>query len=329
MKAIGGYFELELGQKTEYHKNAIKLNSGRAALEYILRLRKYDKVYMPLYTCDTIFEPLDKLGIAHEFYNINEKMEPVFDFSVIKTNEAFLYTNYYGLKDKFIKRLVLQHESIIIDNVPAFFSQPIAGFDCFYSPRKYFGVPDGGYLYLKEPLKERVRLERDYSLNRASHLLKRIDVSPEAGYEDYIVSNEELCYVAPKRMSRLTERILGSIDYEEVICKRRENFMYLHKRLDELNEFDLSDVDFNKSTAIVYPFYYDGTPNLRSNLIKEKIYVAQYWPNVLDWAAPDSIENRLTQKLIALPIDQRYGTADMRRIIKVLNEIIGEKNGQA
>lgn len=38
---IGGYFELELPRFTEYHSEAIALNSGRFCLEYILRCRKY------------------------------------------------------------------------------------------------------------------------------------------------------------------------------------------------------------------------------------------------------------------------------------------------
>ena len=32
--SIGGYFELELPQGEEYHKNAIRLNTGRNAFEY-------------------------------------------------------------------------------------------------------------------------------------------------------------------------------------------------------------------------------------------------------------------------------------------------------
>ena len=37
MKTIGGYFELELKKNEEYHKDALSLNTGRNALEYILK----------------------------------------------------------------------------------------------------------------------------------------------------------------------------------------------------------------------------------------------------------------------------------------------------
>ena len=69
---IGGYFELELNKGHEYHPQAIRLNSGRNAFEYILRAKKYKKVYMPFYTCEVMFEPLQKLNLNFENYSIDE-----------------------------------------------------------------------------------------------------------------------------------------------------------------------------------------------------------------------------------------------------------------
>lgn len=76
MKSIGGYFGLELSQKEEYHKDATRLNTGRNALEYVLKARQYDKVYIPYYTCEVVLEPINKLNIEYEFYSINERFEP-------------------------------------------------------------------------------------------------------------------------------------------------------------------------------------------------------------------------------------------------------------
>ena len=46
-KPIGGYFELELPLHSELHADAIALNGGRFCLEYLLRCRKYSKIYIP------------------------------------------------------------------------------------------------------------------------------------------------------------------------------------------------------------------------------------------------------------------------------------------
>ena len=78
--SIGGYYSLELPLLTEYHHDAIRLNSGRNCLEYILLSRKYKTVYIPYYICDAILKPFDKLGINYTFYHIN------FDFEIIPSS---------------------------------------------------------------------------------------------------------------------------------------------------------------------------------------------------------------------------------------------------
>lgn len=102
--AIGGYFELELPVHQEFHSGAIALNSGRSCLEYILRCRRYSKVYIPYYTCDSVIEPIVKLGIAYEFYHIDKMYHIVGDI-VLSNGEALLYTNYWGMKNKYCAQL--------------------------------------------------------------------------------------------------------------------------------------------------------------------------------------------------------------------------------
>ena len=137
-KAIGGYFGLELRHGEHYHKDAIRLNTARNCFEYVLRSRQYTKVYIPYYTCEVMLEPLNKLGVQYEFYSINEKLEPAL-LPNLKENEAFLYTNYYDLKQDCVLKLAnCFGNRLIIDNAQAFFAKPIQGIDTFYSARKFF-----------------------------------------------------------------------------------------------------------------------------------------------------------------------------------------------
>ena len=142
MSPIGGYFELELRKGEEYHKDAIRLNSGRNAFEYILRARGYKKVYLPYYTCNVMLEPINRLSLEYEFYHIDEHLEPLFNYNKIGENEAFIFTNYFGLKGKIVQKLSKICTNLIIDDSQAFFENPIAGIDTFYSPIKFFGIPD-------------------------------------------------------------------------------------------------------------------------------------------------------------------------------------------
>ena len=226
MKAIGGYFELELGQGLEFHTNAIRLNSGRNAFEYVLRARKYKKVYLPYYTCDVMLEPIKKLELDFEFYSIDENLLPVFNFSKVRSKEAFVYTNYFGICDRQVEKVFQTCENLIIDNSQAFFSKPLSGVDTFYSPRKFFGVPDGAYLYTNKKLD--VELEQDISYQRFEHLLGRVDKDAEEFYTAFIRNDNALINQPIKKMSKLTQRLMASIDYDVVADKRKLNFSFLH-----------------------------------------------------------------------------------------------------
>lgn len=315
MKEIGGYFELELPQLEEYHSTAIRLNTGRNAFEYILAANhQYSRIFLPYYTCDVLLQPIKKMGIQYEFYPINENLDPIFDFSKIGKHDAFLYTNYFGLKADSIQLLSNTVNNLIIDNAQAFYELPINQIDTFYSARKFFGVPDGAYLYCKKKLDK--QFERDESYNRFNPLIKRIDVNANFGYDE-LKNNEALLNNQPiKQMSPLTQRMLSSIDYKRVAKTRRENFIFLHDVLHNRNQLQLKHSDDTVSMA--YPFLAKNNLALRKKLIDNKIYTAQYWTNVKEWTGNNSFEYYLTENLICLPIDQRYNIEDLKIILELL-----------
>jgi len=61
MNSIGGYFELELLRREEYHKNAIRLNTGRNAFEYVAAP----------YETNGIIDKMMKCWDEREIYHIN------------------------------------------------------------------------------------------------------------------------------------------------------------------------------------------------------------------------------------------------------------------
>lgn len=314
MEAIGGYFSLELPLHEEYHKDAIRLNTGRNCLEYILRARGYKKVYVPYYTCEAVMEPINKLGIPYEFYHIDIHFE-IRDRFTLKADEALLYTNYFGLKQRYVEQLAEKTGTrLIVDNTQAFYAKPITGIDTLYTCRKFFGVADGAYLYTDKQLDE--EFVQDESYDRMAHLLKRIDLSAVQGFADFRKVDDSLDNQPIRRMSKLTKRIMQSIDYEAAAKKRRENFQLLHEVLGEENNLVLAlDED---AVPMIYPFL-APVKGLREKLIENKVFVARYWPNVLEWATKDDIEYLLAYQMQPLPIDQRYGKDDMGRIIRLIN----------
>ncbi len=315
MESIGGYFSLELPQRAEYHKHALRLNTGRNCLEYILRARGYKKVYVPYYTCEAVMEPIAKLGIPYEYYHIDIHLEIRAHFT-LKADEALLYTNYYGLRQRYVEQLAKKVGTrLIVDNTQAFYAKPLPGIDTFYTCRKFYGVADGAYLYSDAVLDEEI--EQDYSYDRMAHLLKRIDLSAEEGYADFRKADDGLDNQSIRRMSKMTQRMMQSIDYEAAAKRRRENYSLLHKALGGENNLELPlDED---AVPMVYP-YLAPVKGLREKLIENKVFVARYWPNVLDWSTKDDIEYLLACQMQPLPVDQRYGEEDIKRIIEIIKQ---------
>lgn len=315
MEPIGGYFGLELLHGSEYHKDAIRLNTGRNCLEYILRARGYKKVYLPYYTCEVVLEPFAKLGVEYEFYHIDIHLE-IRDKFTLKADEALLYVNYFGLKQRYVESLAAKvGERLIVDNTQAFYAKPIRGIDTFYTCRKFFGVPDGAYLYTDKLLD--AELEQDQSYARFMSLTKRIDLGAEAGYADFRELSKSLVGQPIKRMSNITQRMMQGIDYAFVAKQRRENYNQLNKELGSSNSLDLPLED--DAVPMVYP-YLTSSVGIREKLIDNKAFVARYWPNVLEWTKNEELENLLAYQMQPLPIDQRYGEEEMNYITHLINK---------
>ena len=68
---------------------------------------------------------------------------------------------------------------------------------------------------------------------------------------------------------------------------------------------------------MVYP-YWTEKDDLRKFLIYKKIYLAQYWPNVLEWCCTVDIETDLTNNGVHIPIDHRYNITDLSIISQII-----------
>jgi hypothetical protein len=70
---------------------------------------------------------------------------------------------------------------------------------------------------------------------------------------------------------------------------------------------------------MVYPYQTNDT-TLRARLIENQVFVATYWPNVLEWCNEGDFEYELCKNIIPIPIDQRYGEEDMKRVIEIIKQ---------
>ncbi|MGL4875263.1 MAG: hypothetical protein ACRC30_11505 [Clostridium sp.] len=327
MLEIGGFFELELKKATEYHNTKYKLNNGRNAVKFILEKKKYKKIYMPVYTCDSVYNCIKNLSIEIEEYNIDEEFLPKIDYSKIKENECILYVNYFGICgnqiSKVYKKCKKESKSdLIVDNTQGFFEKPKNETHTIYSARKFFGVPDGSYLHTEESL-DYNNLEKCKWGVDSLYLLDRIEQGASLAYPNFREAAKKHSLLGIQKMSDISQRILESIDYKEVLQRRNENFKYLHEELKSLNKLDIDIEKING--AMVYPFYHEQGEKIRKELIAKKIYIAKYWEDVLIKKNASEREKSLAKNIVAIPIDQRYGIQEMKYIINEFNNILRDK----
>lgn len=310
MKEIGGYLELECGHTPLYHQEATLLNSARNALRYIVQAYHIQKMYVPFYTCPVVWEALRAENVQISFYSVNQDLE--IDTLNMPTDAFILVNNYFGIKGKYITELAQKYPNLIVDNAQAFYA-PKQGVAAFYSPRKFFGLPDGGLVICGKTVTEDFEQSTSYDL--CSHLLKRHDLGASGAYADFQKNDDALINQPIQKMSKLTEALMGNIDYDLTRQKRLENFAVLHKALADKNELklDLSSDD----VPMAYPFL-TRADGVREKLIHNKIYVARYWPEIEKVCPNNSFELYLQLHLLPLPIDQRYNAEDMMHIIQIL-----------
>jgi hypothetical protein len=312
-KIIGGFFSLELPMRNEYHSQALRLNSARYALEYVLRVRHYKKIYLPAYICDSVLQPIKRLTIDYAFYLIDEHFAPIIDH--LPENDAcFLYVNYFGMNSGNVRNVCHNLRHVIIDNTQAFFDQPVTQTDTLYSPRKFFGVPDGGYLYTDADA--RLELEQDPSYYRCDALLKQIDLGSVSAEPLFEQNEAYLNTCGMHVMSRTTQRLLMSVDYAQVRAIRNENFRFLHQQLGTYNQLNADFCEING--PMCYPLLIERGEQLKDFLLQHHVYANDYWQEVSSRVPYSSFDYQLAKNLVGLPIDQRYNKEDMRFIAQTV-----------
>lgn len=310
MKPIGGYFELECGKTPPYYPDGIYLNLCRSGIRYLIRALGIKRLHVPFFTCHVVNDSIRQEGCEIIPYHLDDSLLPAAEFH---PSDFIIYNNYFGVLGENVRQLAARYPNLIVDNAQAFYSSP----NCraaVYSPRKFFGLPDGGILRGKD-LPVLSLPSENQSSSVSSHLLKRVELGAQAAYADFVRNDTQLEQFELRRMSPLTAAIMGNIDYSDVASKRKANFNYLRRNLPTDFPIAMAEDD----VPLVYPLWLkDRGAELRDHLIRHNVFCARYWPNVLDETSEHDLEFSLARHLIAIPIDQRYGTAEMDTIINLI-----------
>ncbi|KPZ52378.1 hypothetical protein AN391_03709 [Pseudoalteromonas sp. P1-13-1a] len=311
--SIGGYNELNLhNRNTEIQPSAYQFQSARAALYAYLNATKIKTLYVPNYICDSIFPALRALSVEIKFYSVNEQLLPI-DYPKLtkKSDSRILLVNYFGLLNEQIKTLTaIEPGLFIVDNSQALFCEHIEGTTSIYSPRKFLGIPDGGFLRTAEKIS--VPETRYDASENVGHLLLRAAGDVKAGYARFLSAEEALECFIPKRMSVISAHLIKCAGINAIKEKRQRNYRLLYTEFKSFNQLDLP---IDNQVPLCYPLQlaFDIT-SICNEFITKSIYLPRYWRSDFN----GDVGRAMYENTLFIPIDERISSDELKNLIKLI-----------
>lgn len=367
-----------LGEVEKYSKKYIRYTaSGREAIA--LALKSFEQKHpdalkrclLPAYMCDSVFFPFEHAGWELHFYHLDRKLEADVDelnklIGQIRPTLIFIHP-YYGADTwkssrPFFREWRKQGICIMEDVTQSYYLEN-AGMEadyCVGSLRKWYAVPDGGFVASDEELpRDELALDEEFARKKEELLRDKWEYlhgqmeeeQRQALKAEYLRKNRETErwldeHTGINAMSEDTAYILSGINEKECESRRKENSRYLHEHLGrrtqivpvfdrECTEEDTVGTSGDESDAgsvwdaapLYYPVYAEDRDDLQKYLALRGVYAPTLWPVGTENADVLSQEERyIYEHILALPIDQRYGTQEMKRVVEVLDQYEVEKS---
>lgn len=322
-ETFGGYFPLELNlSEQHYYPTARGYRSARSALYHLLTEKKTQRLWLPRLICQSVIEAVKAARVEIAWYTLDDALFPQLP-AVLAESDFVLFVDYMGHCQPQKEKLMRLYPAgrIIFDHAQSFYNAPEPVFATVYSPRKFFGVADGGLLVTQDAMPLPASQDR-HSFTRMTHLLLQHEYGTRAGYEDFQHAETALEDIEASRMSALTEKLLLSVNYQKIKAVRQRNYMFLRQQLASINASPFFADDI--AGPFCYPLYFTGK-KLRPRLIEQGIFVASYWQEVLNHVSEKSVEADYVNYMVPLPCDQRYEIADLKVMSQRVLDVIAGK----
>lgn len=313
----------------------------REALLVIARWYRntYKRVLIPAYTCQTVLDPFLQEGWDIEYYNISKQLridtvDLLSKYNSFKPSLCVAHP-YYGadLNEDELEALTVLKKGgcVLIEDLTqcVFSTQSDPIFDYFIgSYRKWFPIPDGAFLIGKvdveelsentafvEPMSDAMYLRGvfhrtgDNNIKEISRRVGNIAISHISGE------------IVPHKISSFSTSLLNEIDIEETIRKRHDNYRYLYEQLSNSNICAPVDRSIDELTCapLFFPVYVKDRASFQKKLAQHEIYAPVLWPVHTEELLINESIKEIYNEILMLPIDQRYGIEDMKRMIEVIN----------
>lgn len=305
--------------------------SGRSALSFVIEdiqsQQHFRSVAMPSWCCHSMIDPFVSHKVEIYFYPVcsDTNGHLTQDLSYLPDCDGLLMMDYFGYSSHITRP---NFSGVVIRDVThsLFTGLPDDADYVFGSLRKWAGFWTGGYAWKKTgTFLSRLPTETIWeyaALRQRAMERKHAYIQGKQSDKDFLkIFTEAEMYLDSQYKGRAAARDINAaqqLDLEMLRCRRRENAALLLERLSSFALFPkLSGTDCPLFVPILVP---DGKrDNLRRFLIEREIYCPVHWPRSPLHKLTE-LERRIYEEELSLVCDQRYNSADMRRILKAIDE---------
>jgi len=328
--AIGGFFPLEsLGHQAiapvnnvlEFWQagpeNSWQFANARSALAYLLKEKGIRRLWLPALICPELATVVGQ-NCTISYFPLDDDLSPDVEFldSNICAGECVLGVDYFGRQpSQAFRDFVSTRNDVqwVEDRAQALAPAPAPWASwVLYSPRKLFGVPDGGILVqMNGPLEKPAYRGADVTAAVAA----RNDAQEDRTWRfELYQETERRMDVSMQGMSRLSRETLAMIDPLAVATHRRENFAVLARLLGDVALWADGAVDF---APLGLPVKIPGCDDVWRKMCASGVFPARHFYTLPSDPKVFRREHALGAATMTLPCDQRYGITDMHRVAAV------------
>ena len=338
-----GYFEglKKNGRELTY------LRTGREALMYVSCNCKPGKeavILCPAYCCWSMTAPFEFTGWTVVYYRLHEDLTVDEDYLERLLRgcrpDAILTMNFYGsastqcaiakvkaYNDKITVIEDFSHCTFCLDKI---FDDQVDYY--VTSIRKSIGVCDGALVLSKKPT------NKDYIDGKAPSFGElRLGAQRQKGRyaftktsEDKEVFLSELRYgeeminkldcVHP--ISDISKRQLENVNGDEIAFARRENMKHLWKLLKGKVEMVPELERCFDGAPFSLPILVENRDGVQKELAQKGVYAPVVWPIADEARAICPVSARMADKMLSIPIDQRYNYDDIEDIASIILSVL-------
>jgi hypothetical protein len=328
-RPIGGFFELHeadgasdgasvLDAWAGHHAHVAFVNA-RSAFAGLARHFSMASIWLPAFSCTDLLDGLDMARV--KFYPLRDGFQPDLDVlgPLARAGDVVLITAYFGQSAMAATRTFAAERPdlwIVEDCAQALDPGALWSHWRLYSPRKLFGVADGGILVARD---QGSFLPAPECPSDAVGLW----AAPLLRHEDPDGLNNAAWHAANQQKERSMTASLEAISRRSLDLLSRTSLQSL--RAPRLRNWQILNKDLRAWSALPSPLtspplgYVIRVPSgrhkpLLAKLHAERIFAAVHWAEIAGPVHDFPLEQQWSRELVTLPCDHRYGEAEMDRI---------------